>query len=87
MTLFAEIIGYLAAITGISIMIPQVIKSIKTKKVDDIAWGMLFMYAINCVLWIIYGFLIAAWPLAITNAIVLVIIILQLFLKKTYSSR
>mgnify|MGYP001561892283 CR=1 FL=1 len=84
--MITEIIGYTAAVAGTLIMIPQVIKSLKTKKVDDLAWGMLVLFLLNCVLWVIYGVLITAWPVIISNSIVLLIIIFQSILKYKYSS-
>ncbi|MEK6969391.1 MAG: SemiSWEET family transporter [Nanoarchaeota archaeon] len=86
MIMITEIIGYTAAVAGTLIMIPQVIKSLKTKKVDDLAWGMLVLFLLNCVLWVIYGVLITAWPVIISNSIVLLIIIFQSILKYKYSS-
>jgi len=58
MTIIVEIIGFTAAAVGTSLMLPQVIKSIKIKKVDDISFGMLVLYFFNCLLWLIYGMLI-----------------------------
>lgn len=84
--MITEIIGYTAAVAGTLIMVPQVIKSIKTKKVDDLAWGMLVLFLLNCILWVIYGVLITAWPVIISNSVVLLIIIFQSILKYKYSS-
>ena len=86
MPIIAEIIGFTAAAVGTSLMLPQVIKSIKTKRVDDISFGMLWLYFFNCLLWLIYGILIVAWPVIICNFIALLISILQLFLEFKYKS-
>ena len=48
MELFTVIVGYLAAVFGTALMLPQVYKSIKTKRVDDISMSMLVVYVINC---------------------------------------
>lgn len=80
-----EIIGYLAAAAGTSLMLPQVIKSLKTKKMRDVSFGMLILYFFNCILWLAYGILISAWPVIISNFIALIISIIQLFLKVKYS--
>ena len=85
MVIITEIIGFTAAAVGTSLMLPQVIKSIKTKKVGDISFGMLWLYFFNCLLWLIYGSLILAWPVIVCNFIALIISILQLFLKIKYS--
>ncbi len=86
MILVTEIIGFSAAIVGTSLMLPQVIKCIKTRKVDDISLGMLLLYFFNCLLWLIYGTLIIAWPVIICNFLALIISIVQLALKLKYSS-
>ncbi|MCP3683468.1 MAG: hypothetical protein GY861_12345 [bacterium] len=86
MAIITEIIGFSAAAVGTSLMLPQVIKSIKTKKVDDVAFGMLLLYFFNCLLWSIYGILIIAWPVIICNLIALIISIIQIVLKLRYSS-
>ncbi len=80
-----DIVGYAATIVGTSLMLPQVYKSLKTKSVDDVSWGMLVMYFLNCSLWLTYGALIASMPLAVTNAIALVISVVQIGLKICYS--
>ena len=82
-----EIIGYLAAAVGTSLMLPQVIKSLKTKKMQDVSFGMLVLYFFNCILWLAYGSLISAWPVIISNFIALIISIIQLFLKLKYSEQ
>ncbi|OGG56018.1 hypothetical protein A2680_00435 [Candidatus Kaiserbacteria bacterium RIFCSPHIGHO2_01_FULL_55_37] len=66
-------------------MLPQVYKSFKTKSVEDVSWGMLVMYFLNCSLWLTYGVLIVSTPLAMTNAIALAISVVQIGLKIRYS--
>ncbi|MBI4086012.1 MAG: hypothetical protein HY433_02065 [Candidatus Liptonbacteria bacterium] len=66
-------------------MLPQVIKSYKTKSVADLSWGMLILYFLNCALWLIYGILISASHLILTNAIALVISVIQVLLKLRFS--
>ena len=81
-----NVIGFTAAIVGTSLMLPQVIKSIKTRKVDDVSFLMLLLYFFNCLLWLLYGILITAWPVIVCNFIALLISILQLVLKVKYHS-
>lgn len=85
MEIFKEIIGFMATIVGTSIMLPQIFKSIKTKSVSDVSWGMLVLYFLNCLLWMIYGILIFAIPLMLTNGIAFCISILQIILKIKYA--
>ena len=81
-----NIIGYSAVVIGTSLMLPQVIKSYKTKSVADLSWGMLILYFLNCTLWLIYGILINASHLILTNAIALVISVIQILLKVRFSN-
>lgn len=83
--LFIEIIGYLAAIIGTSLMLPQVVKTYKSKKVNDLSLGMLILYFLNCLLWLAYGIFIQAMPLIICNFVALLISIVQLAMKLKYS--
>ncbi len=85
MAVITSIVGFIAAVVGTSLMLPQVIKSVKTKKVNDLSFTMLIFYFLNCLLWLIYGSLIIAWPVIICNFIALNISIFQISLKFKYS--
>jgi MtN3 and saliva related transmembrane protein len=85
MNLITQTVGFLAAVVGTSLMLPQVIKTIQVKKVNDVSLTMLVFYFLNCFLWLVYGFLISAWPLVVCNFIALIISIIQLILKYRYS--
>lgn len=84
-SILVNIIGYSAAVIGTSLMVPQILKSYKTKSVADLSWGMLILYFLNCALWLMYGILISASHVILTNAIALVISIIQVLLKLRYS--
>lgn len=77
-------IGYLATAVGTFLMLPQIVKSFKSKSMKDVSWWMIIMYTLNCVLWMIYGILIHSTPLALCNFIALIMALLQLFLKIRY---
>lgn len=81
MAIITEIIGFTGATVGTFLMLPQVIKSIKTEKMDDVSSVMLWMYFLNCLLWLTYGILILKWPVIIGNSLALIISIVQLILK------
>ncbi len=87
MELLTEIIGYVAAAFGTALMLPQVYKSLVTKKADDISMVMLIVYAINCTLWEIYGLLIDSMPIILCNIIALMIGLFQIFLKIRFSKK
>jgi lactoylglutathione lyase len=78
------LIGYTAVAVGATFMLPQVLKSWKTKRVDDLSLVSVILYFANSALWLAYGILIAAWPLIFANALALVISIVQGILKLKY---
>lgn len=63
------IVGSLATLVGTCLMMPQVYRTYATKSVEDLSWGMLALYFLNCALWFWYGALIASVPLEIANGV------------------
>lgn len=82
--MFQEIIGYLGGIFIMVSFVPQVIKSYKTKSVDDLSLWMIIATFVGTVFWIIYGYLINSRPVLIMNIIFGVIVLFQLYLKVKY---
>lgn len=76
--------GYAGTLTGVTFMIPQVYRTYITKSVEDLSWGMLVLFFLNCVFWLTYGILESAFPVALTNAIALAVTIIQITLKVLY---
>jgi MtN3 and saliva related transmembrane protein len=82
--IITDLIGYAAVVVGTSLMLPQVVKSFRTKKMGDVSLGTVALYFFNCLLWPIYSWLIRAWPPVVANAIGLVISVIQIRLKMLY---
>ncbi len=82
-----EIFGYLAAATLLSTLIPQLIKTIRKKKVDDISYVFVFLQVLTSIFFLIYGLLLKENPLIIANSLLLIQTLLMLFLKITYTKR
>ena len=82
-----EILGYIAAVFGTCMMLPQVYKSIKTKKVNDISLTMVLVYIISCSLWCIYGYLIGSLPIILGNTIACAISLTQFAMTMKYKSK
>ena len=53
--MLGEIFGYIALITAIIGLLPQVIKSYKTHSTDDISMIMLINYFVGSFAWIVHG--------------------------------
>ncbi len=51
-----DIFGYFAAILTTAAFLPQLIKTLKTKKADDVSLTTLIMFIIGVLSWIIYGY-------------------------------
>ena len=64
--------------------VPQVIKSYKTKSVEDLSLWMIIATFVGTVFWILYGYLINSKPVLIMNIIFGFVVLFQLFLKLKY---
>lgn len=82
-----DLIGYLAGILGMLSFIPQLIKTIKTKQANDISMGMLCLFVLTNVLYIIYGVALSLMPLVITLIFSTAIIAAQMVLTIRYSTK
>ena len=80
-----DIFGYFAAILTTAAFLPQLIKTLKTKKADDVSLTTLIMFIIGVVSWIIYGFKISSKPILIANFITVILNLLILFSKIYFS--
>lgn len=70
-----NIIGYLAAFCTTVAFVPQAIKVYKTRKTDDISFGMFLLMCIGVALWDVYGFIIGSIPVIIANSVTLLLAI------------
>ena len=79
-----DILGYIAGTLVVISLLPQVIKSWKTKSTKDISLSRYIIYVIALILWIIYAVIIQNGPVAIMNAGGLLLALSILFLKIKY---
>ena len=80
------LIGCTVAVLSAVTMLPQIIKSIRTKNVQDISMLMLVMYMVNAGLWVAYGFLIGSWPLLWADGMAFLGGSMQFFIKLKYQN-
>ncbi len=80
-----EIIGYFAAVTTTIAFIPQLLKTIITKKAEDVSLVTLILFITGVGAWMIYGYEISALPILIANTITLILNLLILIFKLIYS--
>ena len=82
--MWIEIIGFIAAALTTAAGLPQLIKTIKTKKTRDLSFKFLAVMDIGLFLWLIYGLFIISWPLISANGVALIIWTIMLFYKLKY---
>jgi MtN3 and saliva related transmembrane protein len=80
----ADYVGYAGGFVSAITFLPQVIKLWKTKSVKDLSSLTLFFLFLNVSLWLVYGILVNARPIMVTNGIVLSMIIIMIYFKYTY---
>ena len=68
-----EFFGYFAAILTTAAFLPQLIKTLKTKKADDVSLLTLIMFLCGVVSWIIFGYAISSFPILVANIITLIL--------------
>ncbi|QBQ07415.1 hypothetical protein SGLAD_v1c02160 [Spiroplasma gladiatoris] len=81
---FIKVLSWIATVFSCIRLMPQCIKIIKTKSVNDVSLSMYIIWTISAILWITTSALLIPpnWPLIVTNIIAgltsLVILILKL---------
>ncbi len=78
---YITVIGMLAATCTTLSFVPQVVKTIKSKRTQDISVMMYTILTIGLFLWLIYGLLIGDLPLIIANLISFSLSALVLIMK------
>ncbi len=79
-----DLIGTLAAVLTTASFLPQAWHTFRTKDVSGISLGMYSVFTVGVACWLIYGLLLAAWPVVIANAITLALASTILAMKLRY---
>lgn len=85
--MFWDAIGTLAAVCTSSGMIPQLIRGIRTQRLDDVSPGLLILLIIGCALWFLYGTHKQDKIIMGANAFVVMLASVILFLRGHYIRR
>ena len=80
-----EFYGYFAAILTTLAFLPQLIKTLKTKKAEDVSLITLLMFLTGVLSWIIYGYKISSTPILVANIITFILNLLILIFKINFS--
>ena len=84
---WTQIIGLGAGFLTALSLIPQVIKTLKDKKAEDVSLLMLFILQAGIILWIVYGFKRDDFPIILTNSISLLVNIIMVILGIRYKKK
>ena len=85
--IIVEFFGYFAAILTTLAFIPQLIKTLKTKKAEDVSLTTLIMFLTGVAAWIIYGIKISSKPILVANIVTFLLNFLILVFKLIYSKK
>ncbi len=80
----ADWIGSAAAVLTTASFVPQVVHTLRTKDVSGISLSMYSVFVVGVGLWLVYGLLLDAWPVVISNAITLSLAMCILAMKLRY---
>ena len=86
-TLNIEFFGYFAAILTTLAFLPQLIKTLKTKKAEDVSLVTLIMFLTGVLSWIVYGYKISSTPILLANLITFFLNLLILIFKIIFSKK
>ena len=81
---WTQVIGLAAGVCTATSLVPQVVKTIKEKKAEDVSLGMLIVLATGIILWIVYGVKKNDLPIIATNSFSLLVNILMVVLGIKY---
>lgn len=81
---YIDILGYTAGILVVISLMPQAIKSWKTKLTRDLSLWRYIIYCVGLILWILYAIVIKNGPVAAMNLVGLVLAVSILYLKIRY---
>lgn len=79
-----EIIGFIAGVLVATSLIPQTVKSWKSKSTTDISIGWMLINLSGQTIWIIYGVLIGSFSLIVMSGVTLALALSLLVLKIKY---
>jgi MtN3 and saliva related transmembrane protein len=82
-----ELLGFLAGTLTTVSFVPQVLKAWRSKRCDDLSWGMLIAFSAGVIFWLIYGLRLSAPPIIAANAVTLALLLTIIVLKIRYAGR
>ena len=85
MTDMVDAIGYAAGFFAMVTFCPQIVKTLRTRKADDISLLMLLLTLATNILYVIYGMLLELYPVVIMIGIMTCLVVVQIALTLKYN--
>ncbi|MFI5108323.1 MAG: SemiSWEET family sugar transporter [Terriglobales bacterium] len=80
----ATVIGFIAGTLTTVSFVPQVLKTFRTKRCDDLSFGMLAAFASGVCLWLVYGIFLWSAPIIVANLVTLCLLVPLVVMKIRY---
>lgn len=77
-------VGFSATVISTVSLLPQVVRTWKTKSTKDLSLSMTLLGAFGTSLWLTYGILLGALPVIVANALVMMCFLTLSFFKLKY---
>jgi MtN3 and saliva related transmembrane protein len=87
MNMHPSLIGFIAASLTTIAFVPQVYKVWRSRSAHDISLGMYLLFTAGVALWLVYGWMIDAWPVIIANSLTLLLAGAVLVMKICFSRK
>lgn len=84
---WSDFFGFLAAFLTTVCWMPQALHIIRTKETAGVSALSYGGFALGIICWLVYGIMIASWPIVAANAVTLVLALAILGLKFHHSPR
>ncbi|MGD0249400.1 MAG: SemiSWEET transporter [Thermoplasmata archaeon] len=75
------LIGSLAGACTTVAFLPQVIRVWRMKRADEISLTTFLVFSVGVLVWLVYGLLVASWPIIIANGVTLLLSLTIVSLK------
>ena len=82
-----DALGYLAGFIAMISFLPQVMRTLRTKKTDDLSLPMLLLTLSTNLLYVVYGVFLGLYPIVIMIGIMSFIVLLQITLTMKYRNK
>ena len=79
-----ELIGYVAACFTTLCWLPQAIRTIRTQDTKAISLVTQSCFAVGIALWLLYGIALDSWPVIVSNAVTLPLVLIVVAMKLRY---